>query len=211
MQTTVVRWGEAGAVERAAAVLLAGGLVAFPTDTVYGLGALFSDLSAVARLYQVKGRASDRPIALLLDHADRLPLVAVPSDAALPLAGHFWPGGLTLVLPKTDRVSDAVSAGPTVGVRVPDLPLARRLIRTAGGVLAVTSANRSGYPPARTAAEVLEQLDGEFDLLLDGGRCRGLVSTVLDCTVWPPEVLRRGAVEEEAVFALLQRHQSTVK
>lgn len=206
MGTTVVHAREVGAVERAAAVLRAGGLVAFPTDTVYGLGALFSDLSAVARLYEVKGRATDRPIALLLDQADRLPLVAELSDVVSPLARHFWPGGLTLVLPKTDRVSEEISAGPTVGVRVPDLPLARRLIRAAGGVLAVTSANRSGQPPACTAEEVLEQLGGQFDILLDGGRCSGLVSTVLDCTVWPPVVLRPGVVDEEAIFALLRRH-----
>jgi L-threonylcarbamoyladenylate synthase len=205
METVVVHSSEAGAVKRAAAVLREGGLVVFPTDTVYGLAALFDDPAAVTRLYRVKGRASDRPIALLLDHVDRLPLVAVLPDVALPLARHFWPGGLTMVLPKTGRVSEEVSAGPTVGVRVPGLPLTRRLIRAAGGVLAVTSANRSGQPPACTAEEALEQMGGEFEMLVDGGRCCGLPSTVLDCTVWPPVVMRSGAVEEEAIFALLRR------
>lgn len=192
------------AVERAVAVLEAGGLVAFPTDTVYGLAALPADRTAVARIYEVKGRLSTQSIALLVSDVARLAEVAVLPRRVYPLVRRFWPGGLTLVLPKTAAVHEEVSQGPTVGVRIPDLPLARELIRAAGGVLAVTSANRSGEPAALTAREVLEQLGGRIELVVDGGRCRGGVpSTVLDCTAWPPVVLRHGVVSEAAIRAAL--------
>jgi len=197
------------ALPRAVAVLQAGGLVAFPTDTVYGLAALYTDRAAVLRLYEAKGRSTDRPIPLLLSDAGRVADVAILPKTARPLADRFWPGGLTLVLPKAETVCWEISHGPTVGVRVPDLNLARDLIRAAGGVLAVTSANRSGGPPALTAGEVLEQLEERVEVVVDGGRCRGEVpSTVLDCTVWPPAVLRDGAVTEEAIREALQAAQT---
>jgi L-threonylcarbamoyladenylate synthase len=185
---------------RAAEVLKAGGVVAFPTDTVYGVAALPWDENAVARLYEAKQRPADKPIPLLLSDTAQLLRVAtlVPEFSVLPT--RFWPGGLTLVLPKTEIVPKVVSAGPTVAVRVPDLLLARDLIRAAGGVLAVTSANLSGRPSPVTAQEVDEQLGGRIDLILDGGPCRGGVpSSVLDCTVSPPLLLRYGAVLEAAL------------
>jgi L-threonylcarbamoyladenylate synthase len=130
-------------------------------------------------------------------------------EGAQPLIRRFWPGGLTLVLPKTEAVSDKISPEPTVGVRIPNLRLAIELIRAAGGVLAVTSANRSGEASALTAEEVLEEMGGQIELIVDGGRCWGGVpSTVLDCTVWPPEVLRHGAVPEEAIRATLKRAEA---
>jgi len=191
-------------LERAVAVLRAGGLVAFPTDTVYGLAALPTDRDAVTRIYEAKGRNAGRPIALLLSDADRLAEVAELPRVARPLVRRFWPGGLTLVLPKTKAVLEEISAGPTVGVRVPDLPVARELIRAAGGVLAVTSANRSGEMAALTVDEVLEQLSGRIELVVDGGPCRGgIPSTVLDCTVWPPVILRHGAIPEGDIRAAL--------
>jgi L-threonylcarbamoyladenylate synthase len=162
----------------------------------------------VARLYEAKQRPSDRPIPLLLSDAGQLDRVA----RLLPrcrcqfrqLIAHFWPGGLTLVLPKAQIVSDAISAGPTVAVRVPDLPLARDLIRGAGGVLAVTSANLSGQLSPITAQEVEEQLGDRIDLIIDGGPSRGGVpSSILDCTVTPPVLLRRGAVSEAALRAVV--------
>lgn len=193
---------------RAVEVLKAGGLVAFPTDTVYGLAALPWDLDAVARLYKVKQRPLDKPIPLLLSDAGQLGRVA-----ALPpgfrrqsrrLMARFWPGGLTLVLPKTDVVPDVISHGSTVAVRVPDLPLARDLIREAGGVLAVTSANISGQLSPITVQEVEEQLGGRIDLILDGGPSPGGVpSSILDCTVSPPALLRHGAVTEAALRAAI--------
>ncbi len=206
MPTEVIHANRRGVVRRAADVLRAGGLVAFPTDTVYGLAAMPTDRAAVARIYQVKGRNAGRPISLLLSDADRLAEVAVAPQGARPLMRRFWPGGLTLVLPKTAAVFDEVSKGPTIGVRIPDLPLARELIRAAGGILAVTSANRSGELSPLTAAEVLEQLGEQIELLIDGGPCRGGVpSTVLDCTVWPPVILRHGAIAESEIRAALER------
>ena len=189
-------------------VLEAGGLVAFPTDTVYGLAAFPWNVDAVARLYEVKERPSKRPIPLLLSGVDQLSRVAtVPPRFGRPfrkLSTRFWPGGLTLVLPKTELVLDEISPGPTVAVRVPDLLLARELIRAAGGVLAVTSANISGQCSPVIAQEVEEQLLGRIHLILDGGLCRGgIPSTVLDCTVYPPRLLRHGAISEGDLFAVI--------
>lgn len=204
--TEVVLAGSRGAIERAVAVLKSGGLVAFPTDTVYGLAAHPASSEAVARICRAKGRDPQQPIALLLADADQLPKVASVSQAVQPLVRRFWPGGLTLVLPLAVPAQGDDEAGldTTVGVRVPALPLARDLIRAAGGFLPATSANRSGEPPSHTAGEVLRQLGGRIELILDGGRCRGGVpSTVLDCTVWPPVVLRSGAVPEGEIRSVL--------
>lgn len=211
--TEVIPADASDAVDRAAQVLRAGGLVVFPTDTVYGLAAMPDDRRAVARIYEAKGRNTGRPIALLLSDVEVLQRVAVATERVTPLIQRFWPGGLTLVLPKTDAVPAVVSPGPTVGVRIPALSLARAIIRAAGGVLAVTSANLSGRPAALTAHEATEQLSGRVDLVVDGGRCPGgVASTVLDCSVWPPAVLRAGAVPEaeiRSVLGLASDHDST--
>lgn len=210
METEIIPTDAEDVLERALKVLRSGGLVAFPTDTVYGLAAMVRDLQAIERIYQVKRREVSRPIALLLSDADDLSDVAELPPKAEPLVARFWPGGLTLILPKTEIVPRKVSRDPTVGVRVPNLTFARELIRAAGGRLAVTSANRSGSPSALTAQEVMDQLGGEIELVLDGGRCRGgIPSTVIDCTVWPPAILRRGAVPEEAIRKMLQRVASS--
>ena len=208
MQAETIHTSNESAQRRSVEVLKAGGLVAFPTDTVYGLAALPWDVTAVARLYEAKRRPSDRPIPLLLSDASQVGRVAVILPRfrrqSRQLINRFWPGGLTLVLPKAEIVPDAVSASPTVGLRVPDLALARDLIRGAGGVLAVTSANISGQPSPIVAREVVEQLGDRIDLILDGGPCRGGVpSSILDCTVLPPVLLRRGAVSESALRATI--------
>jgi L-threonylcarbamoyladenylate synthase len=203
IKTEVVQAGSEDALHHAAEALEAGGLIAFPTDTVYGVAALPWDVDAVARLYVAKQRPRNLPIPLLLSDADQLYRVATLAPKLTPLAEHFWPGGLTLVLPKTEIVPDVVSPGATVAVRVPDLALARNLIRRAGGVLAVTSANISGQPSPVTAKEVEEQLGGRIDLIVDGGPCReGVPSSLLDCTVSPPALLRRGAISEESLRAV---------
>lgn len=192
-------------IARAVEALRAGGLVAFPTDTVYGVAALPWNEAAVERLYAVKERPAQKAIPLLISDADRLSRIAAlpPQYAVLP--ARFWPGGLTLVLPKTSLVPKAVSAGPTVAVRVPDLPLVRDLIRQAGGALAVTSANLSGQPGPVTAQEVAAQLGERIELILDGGPCReGVPSTILDCSVQPPVLLRRGAVPEDDLRAVIE-------
>ena len=204
----LIHAGNENAQRRAVEVLQTGGLVAFPTDTVYGLGALPWNKGAVARLYQAKQRPLDMPIPLLLSDAEQLGHVAILPPRfrrqCRKLIARFWPGGLTLVLAKTRMVLNVVSPGPTVAVRVPDLLLTRDLIRKAGGVLAVTSANISGRFNSITAQEVEEQLGERIDLILDGGLCQGGVpSTILDCTVSPPLLLRHGAIPEAALCAII--------
>ena len=204
METQVIHTGKENALRVAVEVLNGGGLVALPTDTVYGLAAFPWNVDAVVRLYEAKQRPSDMPIPLLLSGVDQLSRVATLPSQFERLTARFWPGGLTLVLPKTEIVPDSVSPGPTVAVRVPDLLLARDLIREAGGVLAVTSANVSGQPSPITAQEVEEQLGGRIELILDGGPCRGGVpSSLLDCTVSPPRLLRHGAVTEADLRAAI--------
>jgi L-threonylcarbamoyladenylate synthase len=196
MKTDLIQAGQ-HAQSQAVAVLEAGGLVAFPTDTVYGLAALPWDVAAVAGLYEAKRRPRDRPIPLLLSDSERLDRVAALPPRLDRLTQRFWPGGLTLVLPRKEAVPDIVSAGPTVAVRVPGLGLARDLIEAAGGVLAATSANLSGQPSPTTAQEVEAQLGGRITLIIDGGPCQGgIASSILDCTVSPPLLLRPGAVSE---------------
>lgn len=188
----------------AAALLRAGELVAFPTDTVYGVGAIAWDRAAVARLYTAKLRSADKAIPLLLADSADLDLVAAGvSPAARRLAERFWPGPLTLVVPRAAGVPDEVTAGgATVAVRVPDHPLARALIRLAGAPLATTSANLSGHPSPVTADEVAAQLAGRVALILDGGRCPGGVpSTLVDATGTPPRILRPGPLDPAEIIA----------
>lgn len=204
MKTHVVPADRPGALAQAAAVLRAGGLVAFPTDTVYGVGAHALLPDAVARLYTAKVRPEGKAIPLLL--ADAADIERVSRDLpplAWRLIAAFWPGALTLVAPRSAWLPDIITAGgPTVAVRLPDHPTPRALARALGAPLAATSANLSGQAEATTAAEVLAQLEGRIELLLDGGVCAGgVASTVLDLTVHPPAILRAGALD----LAPLQR------
>jgi L-threonylcarbamoyladenylate synthase len=176
-------------------ILIGGGLVAFPTDTVYGLGTLAFNAKAVKKIYAAKERSPEKAIPVLLGEVKHLAKVsqAVP-EMALKLAERFWPGPLTLIVPKHPRIPHAVSSTPTVGVRIPDHPVARALL-VLSGPLAVTSANLSGQPAPSTAQEVLEQLGGRIAAILDGGRTPGgLASTVVDCTGVEPVILREGPV-----------------
>ena len=184
------------AITRAAELLRSAQLVAFPTDTVYGVAAIASSPSAVARLYVAKGRPPGKSIPVLLARTEDLgSVVAEISSLARRLVEQFWPGGLTLILPKGNLVPSEISPTPSVAVRTPDLELARDLISAVGTPLAVTSANWSGQPSPRTAAAVINQLGGRIPAVVDGGCCPGGVpSTILDCTVDPPKVLRTGAV-----------------
>lgn len=205
-QTEVMPTAYPRAIGQALQVLRQRGLVAFPTDTIYGVGAHAFLPEAVERIYHVKGRSLSKPIPLLLDSVDRLGKVAedIPG-AALVLAERFWPGPLTMVLARSPDVPDVVTAGgPSVAVRVPDHEFALRLIGAAGGVLAATSANLSGRPDPVTAEEVLGYLEGRIDLILDGGPCPGGVpSTVVDLTKRPPVVARVGALAEDQVRAVI--------
>lgn len=193
-------------IARAAAILRAGGLVAFPTETVYGLGADGLNPAALARLFQAKGRPATDPVILHIADLALLPRLAreVP-PAAWALARRFWPGPLTLVLPKQPIVPDAATAGlPTVAIRMPAHPVALALLRAAGVPVAAPSANRFGRTSPTTAQHVLEDLGDTVDLILDAGPTPiGVESTVLDLTRPIPTILRPGGLPREALEELL--------
>jgi L-threonylcarbamoyladenylate synthase len=193
-------------IAEAAALIQAGQLVAFPTETVYGLGGDALNPAALSRIYTVKGRPPDNPLILHLASQDQLAAVAaeVP-EIAYALMQAFWPGPLTLVLPKIPRVPDLATGGlTTVAVRMPDHPVALALIRQAGTPLAAPSANRSGRPSPTTAEHVVADLNGAIPLILDGGPSAiGVESTVLDVTCTPPVLLRPGGVSQEAIGAAI--------
>lgn len=194
------------AIAVAVRMLAKGGLVAFPTDTVYGVGAHAFQPKAVGRIYVAKIRPRAKAIPILLARAEDLSLVTEGiTETAQLLAERFWPGGLTLVLPKKASVPDVVSAGgPTIAVRVPDHPVVQALITALGAPLAATSANLSGHPSPVTAQEVEAELRGRIELILDGGQCPGgASSTVLDLTTDPPTIVRVGAVAVEEIEASL--------
>ena len=189
-------------IAEAVRTLRGGGLVAFPTETVYGLGADASNEAAVSRLYGVKGRPADHPCIVHLGGADWLSRYArVYPEAARRLAKDFWPGPLTLVLEKTDHVNTLVTGGmQTVGLRVPDHPLALELLEAFGSALVAPSANRFGRISPTRAEHVRQDLGADVDLVLDGGPCRvGVESTIVDCTQDPPVVLRPGGVALQAL------------
>lgn len=195
---------EGEAIAQAADMLRRGEIVAFPTETVYGLGANATDPVAVAKIFAAKGRPSDNP--LIVHVADREQLSGVVSEvppAARQLMEKFWPGAITFVLPRRSTVPDAVTCGlPTVGVRMPGHPVALALIRAAGVPVAAPSANKSGRPSPTSAEHVLEDLAGRVPLLLDGGETGvGLESTVIDMTVDPPVLLRPGGITLEQICA----------
>ena len=201
---------ETAVIQNAAACLGGGGLVAFPTETVYGLGALALDEQAVTRIFSAKGRpASDPLIVHLHEPAQVAPLVAEFPPLAERLASEFWPGPLTLVLPKSDRVPGNVTAGgTTVALRIPDHPVALALLEAAGAPIAAPSANRFGRLSPTRAEHVLAELGGRIEILLDGGPTGyGLESTVLDLTSKPPRILRPGAITWEQLQRIDARIQ----
>jgi L-threonylcarbamoyladenylate synthase len=194
-----------GGLDRAAALLRAGGLVAFPTETVYGLGAEATDDRAVARIFEAKGRPRFNPLILHVPDLPAAARIARIEGAARDLAQAFWPGPLTLVVPLTDpAVSPLCTAGlPTVAVRVPAHPLARRLLAQVGRPVAAPSANPSGRVSPTTAAHVLQGLAGRIDAVLDGGACAvGVESTIVGFDP-APVLLRPGGLPAEAIEAAL--------
>jgi L-threonylcarbamoyladenylate synthase len=204
METIIIPAESEEAIPRALEILKHGGLVAFPTDTVYGVGALAFDEGAVEGIYTAKDRPVEKAIPILIGGPVDLDKITtdVPAMAA-KLATRFWPGPLTLVVPKHPHLPDVVSAMPTVGVRVPDHPVAWRLL-TAAGPMAVTSANISGHDSPRTAEEVSRQLNGRIPLILDGGETPGGVpSTVVNCLGAKPLILREGPVTLQDIQIVL--------
>ena len=196
------------AIARAADCLRRGGLVAFPTETVYGLGVHALDPVAVRRLFEVKGRPANDPLIVHLDAIDRVhPLVVRVTETAAALAARFWPGPLTLVLPRSSRVPDEVTAGlNTVAVRVPAHPVAHALLAAAAVPVAAPSANLFSRPSPTRASHVLDDLAGRIDLVVDGGATEvGVESTVLDLSGDVPTILRPGAISIEMLRAILPR------
>lgn len=194
------------ALKRAGEILKAGGLVAFPTETVYGLGGNALDKESSQKIYAAKGRPSDNPLIVHIADMEHLDgIVTEVTEEARKIAEAFWPGPLTIILPKSDKVPLETTGGlQTVAVRMPSHPVARKLIEYAGGYVAAPSANTSGKPSPTLAKYVFEDMDGRIDMILDGGEVGiGLESTIIDLTVTPPQILRPGYITEAMLTRVL--------
>ncbi len=204
--TAVIRPDDGDGLAAAVEALRGGGLVVLPTDTVYGLAVALGTPDGVEKLFAAKARPPEKAIIVLVDGLDQVAGIVELPPAAGVLAGVGWPGGLTLVLPLVEsaRLPPALTAGTeTLGVRVPNHPTPRALARHLGP-LPTTSANRSGEPPALTAAEAAASLGAEVDLILDGGpSAGGVASTVVDCTGLLPSIIRAGAIGADRLAAAL--------
>jgi L-threonylcarbamoyladenylate synthase len=198
-------------LEKGISILRKGGVIAFPTDTVYGLGADAFNSVAVQRIYEIKGRSESNPFPLLIADVKQLAALAEPiPELARFLARQFWPGGVTLVLSKIDSVPAYLASGPTIAVRVPNHPGCLALLQHLAGPLIGTSANVSGQPAALTADEVRQQLGDRIDLIIDGGECPGgQESTVLDITREPPVILRQGIVPSHEIDRAYKEYLET--
>ncbi len=205
MKTEILSIQHPDAISHAMTVLIGGGLVAFPTDTVYGVAANPFDAAAIERLYEAKIRETNKAIAVLIGDLDQIPQVARQvTVSAQRLAKRFWPGALTLIVPRLVSLPDNLSPSLSIGLRMPDHVFALELLQKAGP-LATTSANLSGGANTSTAEEVLAQLDGRIELLLDGGKTTGGVpSTVVDCTQPEALILRQGAISSDQIQKILR-------
>lgn len=190
-----------GKIKKAVRCLKSGGIIAIPTDTVYGLGADPFNPGAVQKLYTVKGRPDGNPIPLVLSSvADIHRFSQNLPDFFFQLTDRFWPGGLTIVIESKGLLPVLTAGGNTVGVRIPDNPLLLKILQAFGGPMAITSANLSGEPPATSAEEIGEELASRIDMIVDGGKTPGPIpSTVYDISVSPPLVRRRGVISEETL------------
>lgn len=204
MKTEIINIEDRECIRRARVVLYAGGLVAFPTDTVYGIAAAARNKKAILKLYKVKRRTRQLPIPVLI--ASKLQLKQITKlvpEYAQRLTDKFWPGPITFVLNRDLALPAELSPDKTIGIRMPDHAFVLRLIH-ALGPLAVTSANLSGGTSSSTAIEVLQQLEGSFELLIDGGQTPGQVpSTVVDCTGAEPLILRNGPITQDEINKFL--------
>jgi L-threonylcarbamoyladenylate synthase len=205
MQTLILPITDSNSLAHALDVLSGGGLVAFPTDTVYGLGAMAFDANAVSKIYLAKGRGQEKAIPILVSDVDQIYRVSSGvHDFAIKLGKKFWPGPLTIVVPRHSTIPDVVSPLPTVGVRIPNLNVTRDLLRLTGP-LAVTSANMSGQTSPSTAKGVNAQLNGRIPLILDGGVTPGgIPSTVVDCTGEEPVIVREGPISLEEILSAIE-------
>lgn len=203
---TISEENRAAALREAGEIIKAGGLAAFPTETVYGLGGDALNPASAKKIYEAKGRPSDNPLIIHIANMDALPYIVeeVP-ETAKRLASLFWPGPLTMILKKSARVPYETTGGlDTVAVRMPVHDVALDFIEAAGGYVAAPSANRSGRPSPTTAAYVAEDMEGRIEMILDGGQATlGLESTIVDLTVEPPMLLRPGFVTQEMLSVAL--------
>lgn len=193
-------------IKKAGDILKSGGLVAFPTETVYGLGADALNEDAAKKIYEAKGRPSDNPLIVHIADMEALDnITEIIPETASSVARKFWPGPLTMIFRKTEAVPLGTTGGlDTVAVRMPKHPAAKEIIRAGGGYIAAPSANTSGRPSPTTAQHVEEDLDGKIDMIVDGGPVEiGVESTILDMTVNPPMILRPGAVTKEMLEDLI--------
>ena len=206
MHTLYLSAKDPGCAETAAEIIRRGGLVAIPTETVYGLGANGLDEAAVARIFEAKGRPQDNPLILHVAAPEETEAIChdIP-EAAYALARAYWPGPLTMVLPVRDCVPRRTTAGlDTVAVRCPDCAITREIIRLSGVPIAAPSANLSGKPSTTTAEHVRHDHDGRIDAIVDGGPCRvGVESTIVDLTEARPRLLRPGGITPEQLIAIL--------
>jgi L-threonylcarbamoyladenylate synthase len=196
METKLLNADTPGAIEEAADLLKQGHIIAFPTDTLYGVGVDPFNSAAIEQLYQVKERSAEKGIPILLADISDLEKVAQDiSNLAQSLIEQYWPGPLTLIVPRHPRLPAMLSPNEGIAVRIPDHAISRAFIRAAGGIVATSSANHSGEQPARNAAEAFRVMNGQISAVLDGGSVQhGQGSTVLDCMSDPPQVLREGPV-----------------
>ncbi|HOE02167.1 MAG TPA: L-threonylcarbamoyladenylate synthase [Anaerolineaceae bacterium] len=206
MQTITLPADNPASIETALDLLTEGEIVAFPTDTVYGLGANAFYSPGIIKLFEAKGRDANKAIAVLIGDNGHLDLLTdFLSASARKLIEHFWPGGLTIVVPKKKDLPELLSAGSSIGIRMPNHNIALELLNKFGP-LATTSANLSGKNNPHNAGDVLNQLNGRVPLILDGGRCPGGVpSTVVDCSTDEVRILRPGAISHEAIDAVISR------
>lgn len=205
-QTDIFSKQEEVALKEAGAILRRGGLVAFPTETVYGLGGDALNRESSRKIYAAKGRPSDNPLIVHIAKVEALSYIAQNVDeTVLKIAEAFWPGPLTIILPKKDVVPPETTGGlQTVAVRLPSCPAARKMITYAGGYVAAPSANVSGRPSPTVAKYVIEDMNGRVDMIIDGGEVGiGLESTILDLTVTPPQILRPGYITREMLHEVL--------
>ena len=205
MNTEYIQSNSFEGIEKAGEIIRRGGLVAFPTETVYGLGANGLDEDAVKKIYTAKGRPSDNPLILHISAMEEIENIAYLNEEAIALSRRFWPGALTMVLPKKNTVPNAVTGGlSTVAVRMPSNDTASRLIKSAGVPVAAPSANISGRPSPTTARAVREDLDGRIDMIIDGGLCDiGIESTVIDLCSNPPAIIRPGGITLDMIQTVL--------
>jgi L-threonylcarbamoyladenylate synthase len=204
MKTRLISINQQDANEIALEEINSLGVIAFPTDTVYGIGCLATKSNAVEKLFTIKGRDINKAIPILLGEISQLNQVAQPlSPQAASLAEHFWPGALTIIVNKLPNLPTVISLYPTIGVRIPNYPWLRQLI-CQSGPLAATSANLSGFPETKNVEEVLGQLIGKIPLVIDGGQCSGgIPSTVVDCSGLEVKILREGAIKGNEILSVI--------